>query len=130
MMNKSLIEWCDFYMESPGDRMPAWLSVLLCSKAGKQIFRECDDQQNLRAAEKEWDERGTRWVLEKPFKTRIGKVTPFPVKFEPMFREYCLPMPAQKKKPAVIFVVSMGDLLGEWVPDADRKRFTAAQAAP
>ena len=113
------------------DWMPAWLPVLLCSKAGKQIFRECDDQQDLRAAEKEWDERGTRWVLEKPFKNEIGKVTPFPVKFEPMFREYCLPMPAQKKKPAVIFVVSMGDLFGEWVPDEwIRRVFTAAQAAP
>lgn len=39
-------------------------------------------------------------------------------------------MPAQKKKPAVIFVVSMGDLFGEWVPDAWIERvFTAAQAA-
>ena len=26
-------------------------------------------------------------------------------------------MPAQKKKPAKIFVVSMGDLFGAWVPD-------------
>ena len=70
-------------------------------------------------------------MLKKPFKNEIGKVTPFPVKFEPMFREYCLPMPAQKKKPAVIFVVSMGDLFGEWVPDEwIRRVFGAAQAAP
>ena len=130
MMNKSLIEWCDF----------TWNPVTGCQHgclycyAAKQANRFAGNVLINKASEqlrKEWDERGTRWVLEKPFKNEIGKVTPFPVKFEPMFREYCLPMPAQKKKPAVIFVVSMGDLFGEWVPDAWIERvFTAAQAAP
>lgn len=116
MMNKSLIEWCDF----------TWNPVTGCQHgclycyAAKQANRFSGNVLINKTSEqlrKEWDERGTRWVLKKPFKNEIGKVTPFPVKFEPMFREYCLPMPAQKKKPAVIFVVSMGDLFGEWVPD-------------
>mgnify|MGYP002620127300 FL=1 len=111
MMNKSLIEWCDF----------TWNPVTGCQHgclycyAAKQANRFSGNVMINKTSEqlkKEWDERGTRWVLEKPFKNEIGKVTPFPVKFEPMFREYCLPMPAQKKKPAVIFVVSMGDLFG------------------
>lgn len=130
MMNKSLIEWCDF----------TWNPVTGCQHgcpycyATKQANRFSGNVMINKTSEqlrKEWDERGTRWVLEKPFKNEIGKVTPFPVKFEPMFREYCLPMPAQKKKPAVIFVVSMGDLFGEWVPDEwIRRVFGAAQAAP
>lgn len=129
-MNKSLIEWCDF----------TWNPVTGCQHgclycyAAKQANRFSGNVLINKTSEqlrKEWDERGTRWVLEKPFKNEIGKVTPFPVKFEPMFREYCLPMPAQKKKPAVIFVVSMGDLFGEWVPDEwIRRVFGAAQAAP
>ena len=130
MMNKSLIEWCDF----------TWNPVTGCqhgclySYAAKQATRFSGNVLINKTSEqlrKEWDERGTRWVLKKPFKNEIGKVPPFPVKFEPMFREYCLPMPAQKKKPAVIFVVSMGDLFGEWVPDEwIRRVFGAAQAAP
>ena len=103
MMNKSLIEWCDF----------TWNPVTGCQHgclycyAAKQANRFSGNVLINKTSEqlrKEWDERGTRWVLKKPFKNEIGKVTPFPVKFEPMFREYCLPMPAQKKKPAVIFV--------------------------
>lgn len=97
MMNKSLIEWCDF----------TWNPVTGCQHgclycyAAKQANRFSGNVLINKTSEqlrKEWDERGTRWVLEKPFKNEIGKVTPFPVKFEPMFREYCLPMPAQKKK--------------------------------
>ena len=130
MMNKSLIEWTDF----------TWNPVTGCLHgcpycyAAKQAARFSGNVLINKASEqlrKEEDGNGTRWVLEKPFKNEIGKVTPCPVKFEPMFREYCLPMPAQKKKPAVIFVVSMGDLFGEWVPDEWIQRvFEAAQAAP
>jgi protein gp37 len=39
--------------------------------------------------------------------------------------------PAKRKKPARIFVVSMGDLFGEWVPDGwIEKVFEACEAAP
>ena len=87
-MNKSLIEWCDF----------TWNPVTGCQHgclycyAAKQANRFSGNVLINKTSEqlrKEWDERGSRWVLEKPFKNEIGKVTPFPVKFEPMFREYC-----------------------------------------
>ena len=75
--------------------------------------------------------RKERRAKERQERKESIRMTPDPVKFEPMFREYCLPMPAQKKKPAVIFAVSMGDLFGEWVPDEwIRRVFGAAQAAP
>ena len=83
-MNKSLIEWCDF----------TWNPVTGCQHgclycyAAKQANRFSGNVLINKTSEqlrKEWDERGTRWVLEKPFKNEIGKVTPFPVKFEPAY---------------------------------------------
>ena len=79
MMNKSLIEWCDF----------TWNPVTGCQHgclycyAAKQANRFSGNVLINKTSEqlrKEWDERGTRWVLEKPFKNEIGKVTPFPEK--------------------------------------------------
>ena len=92
MMNKSKIEWCDFTW-NPVTGCQPWMLVLLCGKAGVQIFRKCDDQQGFWTAEKE------KWPVgaEKPFKNEAGKVTPFPVKFEPLLHEYRLSMPEQKR---------------------------------
>lgn len=130
MMNKSSIEWCDF----------AWNPVTGCQYgcaycyAARQTVRFCGNTLiNKRSGQikREEDDKGIRWILEQPFKNEAGKVILFPVKFEPMLREYCLPMPVQKKKPAVMLVSDMGDLFGEWVPDEWIQRvFDAAQAAP
>lgn len=43
--------------------------------------------------------------------------TIYPFGFDPTFHRYRLQEPAQKKKPQNIFVCSMADLFGEWVPD-------------
>lgn len=50
---------------------------------------------------------------------KSGKIvtSPFPFRFEPTFHRYRLDEPFQKKKPQNIFVCSMGDLFGPWVPD-------------
>lgn len=70
-MNKSLIEWCDF----------TWNPVTGCQHgclycyAAKQANRFSGNVLINKTSEqlrKEWDERGTRWVLEndnvfKPF---------------------------------------------------------------
>jgi len=51
--------------------------------------------------------------------------------FNPKFHPNRLDQPARRKKPARIFVVSMGDLFGEWVPDEWIERvFEACEAAP
>lgn len=126
MMNKSKIEWCDF----------TWNPVTGCLNgcpycyAAKQAKRFCGNIKINKASGQMKEEHGL-WTLEKPFRNEIDKVTPFPVGFQPALHEYRLPMPAQKKKPAIIFVVSMGDLFGNWVPDAWIERvFEAAKAAP
>lgn len=46
-----------------------------------------------------------------------GKVEPYPFGFQPTFHSYRLEEPARTKKPQVIFVCSMADLFGRWVPD-------------
>ena len=58
-------------------------------------------------------------------------VAPFPFGFTPTLHRYRLSDPAQMKKPQRIFVGSMTDLFGEWVPDAWIKAvLDACQAAP
>ncbi len=42
---------------------------------------------------------------------------PYPYKFDPTFHRYRLDEPSQKTKSQNIFVCSMADLFGDWVPD-------------
>ena len=60
-------------------------------------------------------------VLDKPVRS-VGfdgeKIQPYPFDFTPTFHRYKLDTPHHWKKPRNIFVCSMADLFGEWVPDA------------
>lgn len=56
---------------------------------------------------------------------------PFSFGFDPTFHNYRLTEPAKIKKPQTIFVCSMADLFGDWVPDEwIQKVFDACQNAP
>jgi protein gp37 len=46
-----------------------------------------------------------------------GQIQPYPAGFAPTFHRYRLDEPQKLKKPAKIFVCSMADLFGTWVPD-------------
>jgi protein gp37 len=60
-----------------------------------------------------------------------GCKTPYPFGFEPTFHRYRLNEPAQMKKAQNIFVCSMADLFGEWVPDKwIREVLKACEATP
>ena len=62
-----------------------------------------------------------------------GRITkaPYPFCFDPTFHRYKLDEPQHWKKPRNIFVCSMADLFGEWVPDEwIRDVFEACEAAP
>lgn len=60
-----------------------------------------------------------------------GKVKPYPYYFSPTFHRYRLGEPQSWKKLRNIFVCSMADLFGEWVPDAwIQEVFEACEAAP
>lgn len=65
-------------------------------------------------------------VLNKPFK--VPRITlpgqpdetitePYPTGFYPTYHRYRLDIPRKWEKPKTIFVCSMADLFGEWVPD-------------
>lgn len=55
--------------------------------------------------------------LEEPaVVTKTGKKSPYPFNFEPTFHKYRL-SEYQNKKGRNIFVCSMADLFGDWVPD-------------
>lgn len=65
---------------------------------------------------------------DKSGKTRIA---PYPYGFTPTFHRYKLDEPKRWTKPRTIFVCSMADLFGEWVPDEwIRAVFEACSAAP
>lgn len=44
------------------------------------------------------------------------KATPYPYGFEPTLHRYRLDQPARKAEPQTVFVCSMADLFGRWVP--------------
>lgn len=73
-------------------------------------------------------------VLDKPVRS-VGfdgeKIQPYPFDFTPTFHRYKLDTPHHWKNPRTIFVCSMADLFGEWVPDEwIRAVFEACEAAP
>ena len=98
-MNKSKIEWCDM----------TWNPVTEC-------LHNCEYCYAEKIAKRFGDgwglERNTRF-LEMPAKP----INPYPDKFNPSFHKYRLNEPTKIKKPQNVFVCSMADLFGEWIPD-------------
>lgn len=60
-----------------------------------------------------------------------GKIQPYPFGFRPTFHRYKLDEPQHWKKPRTIFVCSMADLFGDWVPaEWIQEIFAACKKAP
>lgn len=60
-----------------------------------------------------------------------GRAQPYPHGFQPTFHRYRLDEPKRWTKPRTIFVCSMADLFGEWVPDSwIEEVFKACEEAP
>ena len=72
------------------------------------------------------------YVLNTPVRVwENGTMVPYPHDFEPTFHRYLLDEPQRWKKPRTIFVCSMADLFGDWVPDEWIEQvFEACEAAP
>lgn len=75
---------------------------------------------------------GTCHELEYPYEDYgNGRTAPYPFEFDPTFHHYKLDEPKSWKKPRTIFVCSMADLFGDWVPDEwITEVFKACEAAP
>lgn len=127
MMNKSKMEFCDFTF-NPVTGCRAGCEYCYAAKQAKRFSG--DVRINKGSAQLQKDENGL-YTLEEPFKNQNGKVIPDPVGFEPIMHRYRMAMPAQKKKPANIYVCSLGDLFGAWVPHSwIEEVFKACDAAP
>lgn len=114
-MNKTKIEWCDM----------TWNPVTGCQHGCEYCYARKIAQRFGGHAE-----TSERHVIV----SREGaahKAVPFPFGFDPTFYHYRLKEPQTIKKPQTIFVCSMADLFGEWVPDEWIERvFQACEKAP
>lgn len=71
------------------------------------------------------------WCFMQMAGISAGRKQPYPYDFEPTFHRYKLEEPQHWKTPRNIFVCSMADLFGDWVPDEWIKTvFDACEAAP
>ena len=101
-MNKTKIDWCD----------STWNPVTGCLHGCEYCYaRGIANRFGFGAYEPNIDER----VLIEPA-VSAGKKVPYPFNFEPTFHKYRL-NEYQNKKGRNIFVCSMADLFGDWVPD-------------
>lgn len=72
----------------------------------------------------------TFYVLDEPIRNEYGKIEPYPANFYPTFHRYHL-NDYIGKKGRNIFVCSMADLFGSWVPDSwIEEVFAACEKAP
>ena len=113
------IDWCD----------STWNPVTGClhgceycyaRKIAERFGGASETHNNECCNECQWITEGTGEIhsLNEPiFDFDNGRNAPFPFDFDPTFHRYKLDEPQRWKKPRNIFVCSMADLFGEWVPD-------------
>lgn len=71
------------------------------------------------------------YILDAPIRREDGTINPYPYRFDPTYHKYRLKIPQDWKKPQTIFVCSMADMFGDWVPDEWIDQIlTACLAAP
>ena len=115
-MNKTKIDWCD----------STWNPVTGCLHDCEYCYaRDIARRFGFHASEPNINERV---LLECP--VSAGKKVPYPFDFQPTFHRYRL-NDYIGKKGRNIFVCSMADLFGKWVPDEWIKEvFAACDKAP
>ena len=125
-MEKTKIEWCD----------SSWNPVSGCyhtcpycyARGTANRFKGCNDSPDGTAPDKVVALKERLQVTDSSGKTRNAA---YPYGFTPTLHEYRLNDPATKGFGKTIFVCSMADLFGEWVPEEwIVKVFNACKAAP
>lgn len=113
-MNRSRIEYCDY----------TWNPVTGCLHdcpycyARKQTLRFGGDiRLNLNDPRCEGDKEKMLLILREPFAGKNDRFSPAPFGFYPTLHTYRLDWIEKLKTGATIFVCSMADLFGAWVPD-------------
>ena len=124
-MNRTRIEWCD----------RSWNPVTGCLHGCPPCYARRTAKRFGLDSAPEFDHpiQGpcTMFVLGQPYRCADGRINPYPFGFSPTFHSYRLGDPQAVKKPSKVFVCSMADLFGEWVPDEWIKQvFEATNEAP
>ena len=128
-MNKTKIEWADYTWNPVTgclNRCPYCYAEKVANRFGGHMDPD-------RFEEHPEDEIEQIHVLDAPlvYYSPEAHKAPFPYCFEPTFHRYRLGEPAAKKNGATIFVCSMADLFGAWVPENwILEIFEACAAAP
>ena len=133
MGNKTKVDWCD----------STWNPVTGClhgceycyaRRIAERFGGASETHNNECCHECQWITEGTGEIhdLDEPiYDFDKGRNAPYPFDFDPTFHRYKLDEPQRWKKPRTIFVCSMADLFGEWVPDEwIQEVFAACEAAP
>ena len=121
-MTKTKIEWCD-YTFNPVTGCLHNCEYCYAMKIAKR-FGGVDEHIS-----REIPQHMVYIFNNKP--TLKGKAAPYPFGFIPTFHRYRLDEPQRVKKPQNVFVCSMADLFGDWVPDEwVQQVFEACEKAP
>jgi protein gp37 len=106
-MNKTKIDWCD----------QTWNPVTGCLHGCPYCYARKIARRFGRADSEDKSNHTLGSFYEK-IKPQNNSASYNPFGFDPTFHRYRLNEPAEKKKPQNIFVCSMSDLFGDWVPDS------------
>ena len=117
MGDKTKIDWCD----------SSWNPVTGCLHGCPYCYARSMANRFGAHLIESWKKENH--VLDQPMRTsetyeymrmvgiKEGRAIPYPYDFEPTFHRYRLDIPARWTKPRTIFVCSMADLFGDWVPE-------------
>lgn len=132
-MKKTKIDWCD----------STWNPVTGClhgceycyaRRIAERFGGASETHNNECCNECQWITEGTGEIheLNEPiYDFDNGRNAPYPFDFDPTFHRYRMDEPHRWTKPRTIFVCSMADLFGDWVPDEwIQEVFQACEAAP
>lgn len=113
-MNRSKIEWCDHT-----------LNIVTGCRHGcqycyaRQMSRRFSGNVNLNKRETDkFRLDGDVYVLDEPFLDETGRQVMYPFGFEPTLHRYRYKVLDKLKMGQNIFVGAMGDLFGDFIPDA------------
>ncbi len=131
-MNKTKIEWCDMTF-NPVTGCLHGCEYCYARRIAERFGGHSD--KNTSYACHPLRDGHALYEMEEPAKKYDGRgklvVAPFPCAFEPTFHRYRLEEPQKLKNPQTIFVCSMADLFGDWVPDSwIQTVFEACDKAP
>lgn len=132
--SKNGIEWCD-YTWNPVTGCLHGCDYCYARRMANRFGGASETHHNETVGnECQWyteETKETHDLLEPIYDVDRGHNASYPFYFDPTFHRYRLNEPQKVKKPAKIFVVSMGDLFGDFMPDSwIEEVFRACEAAP